>query len=158
MASFIVTQTSVALDRFIPRCDGHVFFAAKPCPASGAAVKMSPYVARCEVWPGLRTTLLIALVGQIAMVPMLWYSGSGLGIPLVGFVISAGLAGHAAGYSPALAPVIGVLLSPPWGWAFKEGWELDSPFGQFFLVLLVVGIIAGALFGTLVGYAQRWED
>ena len=120
---------------------------------------MSPYVARCDVWPGLRRTLLIALAGQIVLVPMLWYPGRGLAIPLMSFLLSVGLAGHAAGYSPGLAPLIGVLLSPPWlGWAFKEGWSLDSFLGQFFAVLLVVGIIAGALFGTLVGYAQRWED
>lgn len=120
---------------------------------------MSPYVPRSDVWPGMRRTLFLAVVTQAAMVPMLWYGGGAVAIPLLCLVISAGLAGHAAGYSPACAWVIGVLLSP-WFLLRWPAWErIGSGLGESLFRCVVAGcIVAGAVFGTLVGFAQRWEE
>ena len=120
---------------------------------------MSPYVPRSDVWPGLQRTLVIALVTQAAMVPMLWYGGGAVAIPLLCMLISAGLAGHAAGYSPALAWVIGVVLSP-WflmRYAYMDGTG-SSPLKTLFLFVVGGCILAGAFVGNLVGYAQRWDE
>jgi hypothetical protein len=119
---------------------------------------MSPYVPRSDTWSGLKSTLGFALMFSLVSLPLLWMDALGLLlIPVACLVISAGLAGHAAGYSPLLAWLIGFVLGP---WVLLACLPMYG-LGHFAddIILIVTSCnLVGACFGNLIGYAQRFED